>query len=118
MEREKLRTEREEMPSRCNNILPTVRRLVFDCTSGEGSLEELAIRLRLLYENSRKILVSAGPSSQDVKDDTRMCELKSKSGVKEFERLAAVAVAALSKWVSDAVKIWNAELRFQGVALT
>lgn len=83
--------------------------MVLDSTSGVGRLHKLVPRLQLLYENSRIVPVPAGPSSQVVEDDPRVCELKSKVAMKEIERVAVVVVAASSSQESDVLTVQNVE---------
>lgn len=64
--------------------MSTVRRLAFNCISGEGRLEKLLSKLQLLYEDSQKGLLSAGPSSLVVDDDLCGRELKSQVAMMEI----------------------------------
>lgn len=72
VKRKQLRTELDEKASSHQNVLSTVRLLVFDSTSDESRLEELLSMSQLLYEDSRKILVSAGPSLQVAEYNPRV----------------------------------------------
>lgn len=110
VEKKQLRTERGEKSSQYKDVLSAPRRLALDNTSVKGRLEALLSKLQLLYEENRKVLVKAGPSSQVVEDDSRVRGLRSQVVMMEIERVASVSVASLSKRESDALKVWNAEL--------
>lgn len=107
---EQLNTERNERASRYYNLFSTVRRLVLASTSGEDRSEELVYELQLLYEDSRKILVSSGPSSHVVGVDLHVHELKLQVAMKKIERVVALAVAASSKRGSNVLRVRNTEL--------
>lgn len=66
--------------------------------------------MQVLYEDSRKVLVSARPSLQVVENDPRVGELKPQVSVKEIWSVPAVAASAPSKWKSNAPKVRIAEL--------
>lgn len=68
--------------------------------------------MQLLYDDIWKVLVSAGPSLQVIKDDLRVRELSLQGAMKETERVATVAVAASSNWELDVLKVQNAEMDF------
>lgn len=76
VEQEQLRAVRDEKSSCYHKILSTVWRLVTDRMSGEGRLEQFVPRLQMLYRDSQEGFVSAGPPSQVVEDDPRVCELR------------------------------------------
>lgn len=82
VEQEQVRTECGEKASRFHDLKSTVRREIDDKILGEGRLVEFVSILQLLYKDSRKVLVLAGPSSQVVEDDPHVRELKSQAALK------------------------------------
>lgn len=73
-------------------------------------MEELPSKLQLLYEDSWKVHVSAGSSSQDVEDSLNVCELDFQIARRETEGVAVVAVAEESKRKLNALQVLCAEL--------
>lgn len=108
MEREHLHTERNEKVSRYHDVLSMVFWLVLYSTSSESSLEMVASKLYIPFNDSWIVPLSTGTSLKVAEIDQRAGELKSQVAMKNFKRVTAVAVAVSSKRESDALKIRNA----------
>lgn len=78
-------------------MLSSIRRPVLGSTLGGDSLRELVFMLQLVYDDSRNVPVSAGPSSQVAENSLRIRKLESRIAEKKFKCVAAVAVADASK---------------------
>lgn len=103
MARRQLPTERDEKSTRYHDGLLSVCRPVSAIASVADSSEELMSKVQLLYEDSGKVPVSAGLSSQFAENSPRARELESQIARKKIERAAVVAFADASKRKLDAL---------------
>lgn len=81
-----------------------------DSIPGEDWLEKWVSKLRLLYKNCWKVLVSAGTSSQAAEKNPRVCVLESQILEKESKRATAVAFVDVCELVLGALRLWCVEL--------